>query len=237
MAESRLMDATEAKAFGLTDEVVEPVKITAHFDPAKLPPEVRARMDFAPRLIPKDDDDTDTLRTGDPDQDYGLLPVDENGMRVPPAEGGETTPPYNDLGSEPSDADTENGGTVRRSKRAAARAVEALKIAARVSNRERERPRRYGRKEMKKTMELCALAGASAQVANEFIAKKTPVERVRRALMDRRVLADAQSRILGRQPAFDAARSEKAAQTSWQKAIDGINAKVAMPEVGKTVIK
>jgi len=310
MAESRLMDATEAMAFGLTDEVADPVKMTACFDIRKLPTraaQARIQAEFTVATgwgIPKDDDedeDENVIETGsvDPFDDTALLPVDENGLMVPPAKGGKSveesyesglsTPPFNDLGSEPEDLDTESssldlprkGGKGKRSakmkaqdddlfgtgspgdagkatkkvapkeyddeeedeeselfgegavsteraSKASRKAVEALRVAAGV--------RPYGRKEMKETMELCALAGVSAKVAHEFIAQKTPVAQVRRELMDRRVLRDAETQILGRQPAYDAARSEKESQNSWQKAINEVNARVVMPEVGKTMI-
>jgi len=305
MAESRLMDAAEAHAFGLTDEIADPVKMTACFDIRKLPTkaaQARIKAEFTVATgwgVPRDEDEEQVVETGSPNpfDDNGLMPVDENGLMVPaqkPGHGveesyetGFNTPPFNDLGSEPEDMDTESSslGRPKKTKRSAKmkaqdddlygdgspgdsskatkklskddygdekeeeedddlygegavstekaskasrKAVEALRVAAGI--------RAYGSKEMKETMELCALAGASAKVANEFIANKTPVADVRRALMDRRVLKDAETRILGRQPAFDAERSEKAALDSWQKAISDVNARVAMPEVGKTLV-
>jgi ATP-dependent protease ClpP protease subunit len=306
MAESRLMDATEAMAFGLTDEVSDPIKMTACFDVRKLPTraaQARIKAEFtvatgwgAPKQKDEDEDE-ETVELGSPNpfDDNGLIPVDENGLMVPaqkPGHGveesyetGFNTPPFNDLGSEPEDLDDETSSlnlprkdrrkmkaeeddffgtsspgdagkatkkvapkeydeeeegeedddlfgegavSTERASKASRKAVEALRVAAGVQP--------YGRKQMKETMELCALAGVSAKVAHEFIANKTPVAQVRRELMDRRVLRDAETRIMARQPAYDAARSEKVVQDSWAKVISDVNARVAMPEVGKTMI-
>lgn len=217
MAEDRLMSARECMEKGYVDEVTKPVMMTATFALDKVPEKYRAMIASVYRP-----DSADEARRADKER-----------ARVECIRGVGTK---SGMPTDVIEAAIKDGMSKKDFRKAAldhllaqSQTIEALKAgtitmseaitttAATTTAAATE----YGAAEMSETLEICTLAGLPISAANKFIADKTPVSKVREAILASRAsksdALDVTSHVTEMAGANGEAISSEARMTSWHE--------------------